>query len=128
MSRRKTPDKTPKASSGARSMRSRERRERRKDNAPDPTDLTWLVRSGLRMAAMKVINAYPERPYWLSIPHGQGDGIEPVAGFIPCSSFRTKKRAYYGFLFREHREALIEKWDNARRETGYSMSQVNRNA
>ena len=87
-----------------------------RDTGPKDDGGFWLVRIGARMAAMKVINESPERPYWCSIPHGVGDGVEPVAGYYPCSYFRTKTRVYYGFLFREHREAVVAKWEHARRE------------
>lgn len=97
-----------------------------RDTGPKDDGGQWLIRASARMAANQILNAYPERPYWLSIPHGPGDGVEPVAGYFPCSYFRTKTRVYYGFLFREHREAVMAKWDNARREFLETVQSIKR--
>lgn len=83
----------------------------------DPTyqkdDYEWLRASQARAYAEKILNNCKERPYWLSIPQ---EGNDPVAHFYPCSFFRAKGRVYYGFLFREHREAMMAQWTQARRE------------
>lgn len=84
----------------------------------------WLRRASSLAFAQRVINSHPERPYWLSIPHAYGEGDPPVANCYPCTAFRTKARAYYGFLFREHRDLLIERWDNARKELTDTVSGI----
>lgn len=107
-----------------RSPRVRKRRERKEGSDNRPDDLSWLLRSSLQMNAMKIINAVP-RVWHLSIPWGPGDGVEPVAGFLPCSYFRTKDRIYYSFSFREHRDELFDRWRyerKARKETSCSVS------
>jgi hypothetical protein len=82
----------------------------------DPNDRTWLFRSSALAYANKVINLHKERPYWLSIPHGRGDGAIPGVDFFPCTMFRTEDRTYYGFLFRIHRELMVDRMKDARRE------------
>lgn len=94
-----------------RSHRSRDR-DKRDTNAPD--DLSWLLRGSVRNAAMKIINSDQSRPYVLSIPHD--GGVEPVAGYYPCSMMRRNGRIYYAFLFREHRDAVCDQWPDAIKE------------
>lgn len=87
-------------------------------------DMTWLRRDQAKAYAMKILNNYPERPYWLSIAHGNGDGNVPVAEFYPCTIIRTKTRAYYGFLFREHRDMLADRWLNATKEVAERVRRI----
>lgn len=84
--------------------------------APAPDDMSWLTVTAAKAYAEKIMNGHRERPYWLSTPHALGDGNPPVAEFYPCSMFRTKERVFYGFLFREHRDLLCQRWDNATKE------------
>lgn len=79
-----------------------------------PDDMTWLSRSMAKGYAEKILNNNPQRPYWLSIAHHEGN--VPPAELYPCTVFRTKTRAYYGFLFREHRDLLCQRWDHAMKE------------
>lgn len=79
-------------------------------------DYAW-VRSGLiKSFADRVLNHFKERPYWLSISHALGDGNIPLVQYYPCTTFRTKDRTYYGFLFREHRDLSIGLLNDARKE------------
>lgn len=117
--RRKTQPLDENQKKRVRSFRSKERREQRKRRTDNkrPDDITWLTNIALHMSAMRIINNHKERPYWVSIPWGENDGIEPVSGYLPCSSIRTKTRVYYGFLFREHRDAMyLEHIETARKE------------
>lgn len=118
MSRRKRPSKddTEARKKRVRSFRSRERRQQRKQQANDASDLSWLTRSGAVMASMKILNfkTGSETPYWLSIdkdakPAGSAD-------FYPARSFEHKGRIWYGFVFREHRDAQCDLWPDARKE------------
>ena len=99
-------------------IRREERKRQRKQEATEgmPMDTSWLLRDMAVGAAMKVVNLHKERPYWLSIPHEAGDGNPPVCDFFPCTTFRTRERAYYGFLFREHRDEAIYRLDDAVKE------------
>lgn len=99
-------------------IRREERKRQRKEEAREgmPMDTSWLLRDMAVGAAMKVVNRHKERPYWLSIPHEAGDGNPPVTDFFPCTTFRTRDRAYYGFLFREHRDQSIHRLDDAEKE------------
>lgn len=107
-------DDTEAAKKRVRSFRTRERRTRRTDTPEsDPSDFHWIERSKIRMAANRILNDSGDRPYWLSIPK---EGVEPVAGFLPCNTFTSDGRVYYGFAFREHRDILCDRWDNARKE------------
>ena len=110
---RKRKDDTGHVKKRVRSFRTRERKQRRDTAAVATDDLTWVTKSKLKMTALKILNDHGERPYWVSIPK---DGAEPVAGFFPCSSFVADGRVYYGFLLREHRDAVFERWDHARKE------------
>lgn len=111
----------------ARTNAKRLKRQERQNAELDAGDIRWVKLAGLKMSAMKVLNNHRERPYWLSIPHSSGDGIEPVSPYVPCSSFRTDDRVYYGYLFREHREATVDQWDDARREmTENAMNAIRR--
>lgn len=96
----------------------RARQPRQKRDRPEPSDDggLWLIRATSRNDAARILNECKDRPYWLSIPHEDSDGVEPVAGFHPCSFFRKRGRVYYGFLIRDHREAVVMRWENARRE------------
>lgn len=114
-SSRSVPSSTGK--SNARRLRAAERRKERSVGKEDYGDLTWVKSAGLKIIAAKIVNGDKSRPYWLSIPHGESDGIEPVAPYLPCSSHRTSDRTYYGFLFKEHRDATAIEWEDARRET-----------
>jgi len=96
-------------------------RARRSKDDPPPKppaidDFTWLNSSASKAYAIKILNNHRERPYWLSLPHGLGEGNVPLAEFFPCTMFRTRERVYYGFLFREHRDLLCQRWDTALKE------------
>lgn len=113
--------RTPKVDTEARkkrirSFRSRERRQQRKQQANDASDLTWLIRDGVRAAAMKVLNATARSwfPYWLSIAKNRKP--EGSADFYPAKSFERDGRIYYGFMFREHRDQQVLLWAAARKE------------
>lgn len=99
-------------------MRREQRKKERKQEAEvsKPLDTDWLNKDLTLAKAMALINHHKERPFWLSIPWEVGDGNIPVVGYLPCSMFRTKQRAYYGFLFREHRDNAIFLLDDARKE------------
>lgn len=96
---------------------------RSKDAAPDYSkpmvkdDYLWIRASMAKSYAERILNDHRGRPYWLSIPHATGDGVGPVVNFYPCTTFRTKGRMYYGFLFREHRDLFFATLRNARKET-----------
>lgn len=94
----------------------RKRQEKADRQAEGPLDMSWLIRDMTVARAHRVISGEKHRPYWLSIPHEMGDGNPPVTNFYPVTTFRTKERAYYGFLFREHREKSLFLLDDARRE------------
>ncbi len=113
-----------------RQLRSAERREERKKQRVEeadvgPVDVSWILRDLTMVGAMRIVNADKTRPYWLSIPFAQGDGNPPVSEFFPCSSFRTKERTYYGFLFRQHREAMMTRVDEGRRELTDTVRRMN---
>ena len=118
MPRRRDPSKPP---------RVRQPRQKREPAQATPDDNgLWIIRSLTLHEAGKILNHDKERPYWLSIPHVKGDGVEPVAGFLPCTFLRTKSRVYYGFLLRQHREELMKRWPNARREYTERMDNIRR--
>lgn len=108
-----------------------ERRSRRESSEPDYSkpmvkdDYLWIRRGLAKGYANKIINDHPERPYWLSIPHRLGDGVIPGSNFYPCTMFRTQSRAYFGFLFREHRDMYFATFDNARKETTDAVRSIN---
>ncbi len=117
MSRKKDKTKAPRVSSGARSLNARNRRAQRVASSPEAYDFSWLVNVTARMAAAKILNGEKVYPYWLSRLHEPSSSGDPIAGFYPVMTFKFKDRIYYGFVFREHREAVFEKWDpDARRE------------
>lgn len=138
MARKKTPPTKPvdpEERARLKKLKSLQRREARKLNREsaspksdpertstgplysDPTyqrdDYEWIRNASAKAYANKIMNSYRERPYWLSIPR---NGSPPTAHLFPCNILMTEKRVYYGFLFREHREMIIAKWPNARRE------------
>lgn len=78
-------------------------------------DYLWIRRDRQIAYANKMLNG-KGRPYWLSIPHAMGDGVLPVSNFYPCTMFRTEERAYYGFMFREHRDLFFASQKYARKE------------
>lgn len=137
MPRKKQPEKITDPFERARlkKLRAAQRREERKkrrqaagdeprrarQSAPDYSkpmvkdDYLW-IRRGLQVAyANKMLNG-KGRPYWLSIPHAMGDGVLPVSHYYPCTMFRTERRAYYGFMFREHRDMFFAAHKGARKE------------
>lgn len=114
MARRRQTDEGKKRSSRARrEQRKRERAEREQEGV---VDKSWILRDLTLAIAQKIVSRAKERPYWLSIRHGKGDGNPPVSGYYPCTMFRTANRVYYGFLLREHRERFYYEIDDARRE------------
>jgi hypothetical protein len=127
-----------------RSLQRREERKKRKLEGGDTTDERRTKKSGdeytkpmvkddylwirkdLAMAyAGRILNHDRRRPYWLSIPHRMGDGVLPVPNLYPCTTFRTESRAYFGFLFREHRELFFATLDRARKETTDKVRSIN---
>lgn len=88
-------------------------------------DHEWLRRDKTLAIAVKLLNDHKARPFWLSIPHEAGDGNPPVAGYYPCTMFRTKKRAYYGFMLREHRDTLYYLLEDARKELVDKVRKIN---
>jgi hypothetical protein len=128
-------------------LRARERREERKrrreqsgddeprrrktSSEPDYSkpmvkdDYLWIRRGLSKDYANRMLNEHKERPYWLSIAHEVGDGVIPCSNFYPCSMFRTKKRAYFGFLFREHRDMFFATLEDARKETTDAVRSIN---
>lgn len=100
----------------------------------DPTyqrdDYEWLRRSGAKMYAAKVMNDHRERPYWLVIDRRTyeraGLRIDPVAHFYPCSYTVRGNKAFYGFLFREHRDLTWEKWREVHHARKVTREQVMR--
>lgn len=107
-------------------MRREQRKKERKQEAEvnRPLDTNWLHEDLTLAKAMALINKHKERPFWLSIPWEVGDGNIPISGYLPCSMFRTKKRAYYGFLFREHRDKAMFLLDDARKELTDRVRQI----
>lgn len=88
-------------------------------------DWLWIRAELARSYALRIINNHRERPFWLSVPHAQGDGVPPVSHLFPCTTFRTPKRTYYGFLFREHRDMFFAGLDDARKETTDRVATLN---
>lgn len=71
----------------------------------------WIRRSITHAFAWKIVNNHRVMPYWLSI--GFEGGNPPVSGFYPCHMYRAKNgRYHYGFLFRQCRDAVFEKWQH----------------
>ena len=98
-----------------------EPRRTRPSSSPDYSkpmvkdDYLWIRRDRQVAYANRMLNG-KGRPYWLSLHHAMGDGVLPVSNFYPCTMFRTAERAYYGFMFREHRDMFFEQQENARKE------------
>lgn len=94
---------------------------RKRQTAPDYSipmvkdDYAWIRKDRAVAYASKMLNS-KARPFWLSLPHSMGDGILPVSHFYPCTMFRTRSRAYYGFMFKEHRDMFFDAQENARKE------------
>lgn len=99
-----------------REERKRKQRSEAEASTSKPLDTSWLHEDLILAKANAIINRHKERPFWLSIPWEDGDGSLPVSGYLPCCMFRTRKRAYYGFLFREHRDSCMFLLDDARKE------------
>lgn len=74
----------------------------------DPNE--WLRRSSINAFAWKIVNSHKIMPYWLSIEVDTGN--PPVSGFYPCHMYMKNGRYYYGFLFRQCRDAVFEKWQH----------------
>lgn len=95
---------------------------KRQSSSPDYSvpmvkdDYLWIRKDRAVAYASKMLNANKHRPFWLSLPHAMGDGVLPVSNFYPCTMFRTGNRAYYGFLFKEHRDMFFDSQENARKE------------
>ena len=107
-----------------------ETRSRKTDSSDYSTpmvkdDYLWIRKSLAVSYAERIINANRQRPYWLSISHEIGDGVLPVPNLYPCTTFRTEDRAYFGFLFREHRELFFATLDRARKETTDKVRSIN---
>lgn len=143
MARRKKVAIDPEEKARIKKLRALQRREARKLNkaggdehrvktskasySPEPPrdDWSWIRTSVSKMYAGKLLNDRGDRPYWLSIPHSQG--VEPVAHFYPCNCFRKDGRAYYGFMFQEHRDMLFAEWresKSARKELLCNITQL----
>lgn len=116
MPRRAKPER---ARSRIRTSRADRQRKQRASPENDPTDLTWLISIGQKMAASRILNG-GAHPYSLSIEWGSADGTVPQSGYLPSSYFRIEDRVYYSFMFLEHRNAVFQEWQveyNARKET-----------
>lgn len=113
--KRKQKDNTEARKKRIRSFRSRERREQRKQSTNAPEDLSWLIRTGVRMAAAKIMNVTHNSymPYWLSVPI---EHKQQSPDFYPSKSIVSGDRIWYGFLFREHRDEQCILWPDARKE------------
>ena len=107
-------------------LRREERKKQRKAEAElnKPLDTNWIHESLTLAKASAIINHHKERPFWLSIPWQVGDGNIPISGYLPCSMFRTRDRAYYGFLFREHRDNAMLLLTDARKELTDSVRRI----
>lgn len=89
----------------------------------DPTyqkdDYEWLRRGSAKAFAQKILNDSRDRPYWLVIDRrtyeDAGIRTDPVAHVYPCSYTVRGNRAYYGFLFQEHRDMIVERWSEVHR-------------
>lgn len=98
----------------------------------DPTyqkdDYEWLRRGQAKAFASKIMNDTRERPYWLVIDRrtyeDAGIRTDPVAHFYPCSYTVRGNKAFYGFLFREHRDIVWEKWSEVHRARKVTREQV----
>ena len=98
----------------------------------DPTyqrdDYEWLRRGQAKSFAQKIMNEDRERPYWLVIDRrtyeDAGIRTDPVAHFYPCNMMVSKTKAYYGFLFREHRDIIAERWSETHRARKVTREQV----
>lgn len=88
-------------------------------------DYLWIRKDMAVTYAQRIINDNRQRPYWLSIPHDYGDGVLPLPNFYPCTTFRTGDRAYFGFLFREHRDLFFLTLSNARKELTDKVRAIN---
>lgn len=99
------------------------RRRSRSDPKPSPgveTDLNniavtdphaWIRRSMTQAFAWRIVNEHRVLPYWLSIEFEGGN--PPTAGYYPCHHRRAEDgRYHYGFLFRECRDIVFEKWQH----------------
>ena len=91
------------------------RRESRKtpvaQSLHDPKDIGWLMMNSIRAAANKIMNeSYRSpAPYWLSMPDQPNP---PPTDYYPCRSHKQDGRIWYGFLFREHRDEQLIRWNN----------------
>ena len=98
----------------------------------DPTyqkdDYEWLRRGQAKAFASKIMNDTRERPYWLVIDRrtyeDAGLRTDPVAHFYPCSYTVRGNKAYYGFLFKEHRDIVWEKWSEVHRARKVTRERV----
>src|SRR3546814_4866635 len=84
-----------------------------------PYTTLFRSRGQAKSFAQKIMNEDRERPYWLVIDRrtyeDAGIRTDPVAHFYPCNMMVSKTKAYYGFLFREHRDIIAERWSETHR-------------
>ena len=90
-------------------------------------DFLWLRKGLAKSFANSVINDSRERPFWLSFSYesARENGPLPISNYHPCTIFRVKGRAYYGFLFREHRDLFFATLEDARKETTDRVRAIN---
>ena len=122
MRRRKSLELSPERRRELRREKSRKRRQERKqqqatapaatspEKSPEEEAQFWL---GMRVRSRghQVINEIRDRPYWLSLRMSVGS--PPVSGYFPVVYFQRGNRWFYGFLFREHREAFYRRMKKA---------------
>jgi len=100
----------------------------------DPTcqkdDYEWLRRGSAKAFAQRVLNDSRDRPYWLVIDRrtyeDAGIRTDPVAHVYPCSYTVRGNRVYYGFLFQEHRDMIVERWSEVHCARKITREQVMR--
>lgn len=79
--------------------------------SPHDDQQFWLGITA-RNKANHILNQGHVRPYWLSIPVR---GLAPIARYYPCTHFKRGERYYFGFAFREHRDACWKGWAEVHR-------------
>lgn len=107
------------------------RQSRRKDTPDYSTpmvrdDYQWIRSGRARSHAKSILDKERKRPYWLSFKYKgtKKDGPLPLSHFFPCTIFRSGDRAYYGFLFREHRDMFFASLGKGRKELTHKMRKL----